>query len=413
MKKKSNTMSISSIINNPSFLKVRKHIIAIPISLIVISHPFIFFCLSCWLTYIGQKDYYNMERNIFKQLFTDQFSDLTSSAMISSPIQRLIMMLLNLLIFLFPNCQIFSLNIVMIILIIYRINSFLEIYSLNTIKDFETNENFIDSYKNYEFTKNDTFSLKSSLPSIQYKSKTSNNSNITEDENKNLKVKKVKTIVELKNSYNNKYITQKMLCSCLVVIAMDFIFLFCFCFPLSFGIVLLTKKNGFFYYLCLVNVNLSYELGEMFGSKQITKIFLFKDSPLSFSPIFIKKKRIGILFGTLSALISSFFLKIVFFNILCNIKINIFIYYIFIIFLIIAVCVGEFIKILLVRCGKSIEQIIVDSKKLDFDEDNKTYIHKKINNDNINNSISNISFITYIYQIAMGLPICFGFYMDN
>ena len=88
---------------------------------------------------------YVIETHIAKQLFTDQFSDSTSSTLISSPLQTYIILLLPLMMYSFPNSESFSCSIVAVLLIIYRLSSFISIYMLNNTKEFNVTKEMKDA----------------------------------------------------------------------------------------------------------------------------------------------------------------------------------------------------------------------------------------------------------------------------
>lgn len=259
------------------------------------------------MIYISHKEFFVIESQIMKQLFSDQFSDSTSATLISSPLQFYIVLLLPILTFFSKDGEILSTVMTVGILILYRLISFISIYKLNNVKDFDINGELMEAVNQNNIQK-----LKNPMPkpvsaenplsskkdeNIVNANQPEANPIITEGNSPT----SYSTLTAVKNSYNKQFVTNKMLNACLVVIALDFIFIFTFALPLCFGISLHHIGSGFTYISLVVIIAYSCDVGALFTGIRFGK------TPFG-SPITPSKTLEGLYGGILlSVVLSSLF----------------------------------------------------------------------------------------------------------
>ena len=138
--------------------------------------------------FICHKEYYLIEKQIIKKIFSEQFSNSTSLTLISSPIQTYLILILPIINFFLKNTEIFSVFFVILLLIMYRFYCFIQIYMLNNTKDFYVNKVFIEDKNeesnNQEKKKNfETFLNSNILSNKQTKNKNKKNNSIVKLKN--------------------------------------------------------------------------------------------------------------------------------------------------------------------------------------------------------------------------------------
>ena len=124
---------------------------------------------------------------------------------------------------------------------------------LNNIKDFEMDKQLLESTSGANVPKMKNPMPKGDNSESSLSRQKSNGGNIREQSNilsnknftsTNQPTQNNSTLTSLKNSFNKQYITNKMLSSCLIVIALDFIFIFTYALPLIQGELAPIYVNG-------------------------------------------------------------------------------------------------------------------------------------------------------------------------
>lgn len=316
--------------------RIKTAIVVLPILFSMFYYSFLYLILMLIVIYISHKEFYVIETHILKQLFTDQFSDSTSSTLISSPLQTYIILLLPLLIYTFPNSEPFSCAIVLFLLTLYRLSSFINIYMLNNTKDFEVTQEMKEAV-NPEGIK----SLKNPIQKTIEKNEDTT-SNPTKGPNGTTFSNS--TLTSMKNSFNKQYITEKMMNSCLVVIALDYVFIFTYAAPLCYGISLHHLGIGFTYVSLVVAIAYSCDVGGLFGGMRFGK------TPFGV-PITPTKTREGIYGGVVFAIFTSLIFRFVVVNMTKVSFFNDSVFILFVAFEIITAIFGDFFESFLKRCA--------------------------------------------------------------
>ena len=329
--------------------RIKTAIVVLPILFSMFYFSFLYLILMFIVIYVSHKEYYVIESNIMKNLFTDQFSDSTSSTLISSPLQTYIILLLPCLIYIFPNSESCSCTLILSLLIIYRLTSFISIYMLNNIKDFEMDKQLLESTSGANVPKMKNPMPKGDNSESSLSRQKSNGGNIREQSKTftptNQPTQHNSTLTSLKNSFNKQYITNKMLSSCLIVIALDFIFIFTYALPLCYGISLHHLNVGFTYVSFVVVIAYSCDIGALFTGISIGKTQFG-------APITPSKTWEGVYGGILTAFLCGTVYRLVVVH-MTNVKcFNNKTLVLFILLETISAILGDYFESFLKRCGE-------------------------------------------------------------
>lgn len=300
------------------------------------------------MIFISHKEFFVIESQIMKQLFSDQFSDSTSATLISSPLQFYIVLLLPVISFFSHDGEILSTSITIGVLIIYRLISFISVYKLNNVKDFDLNGELIEAVNQSNIQK-----LKNPMPkpeSAVYPSpKKQEESNANQSEANPITKEgnsptNYSTLTAVKNCYNKQYVTNKMLNACLVVISLDFIFIFTYALPLCFGISLHHIGSGFTYISLVVIIAYSCDVGGLFSGIKFGK------TPFG-SPITPSKTVEGLYGGIVLAVVLSFLFRLVVITMTKVPLMSLGTFIVFLILEIISSVLGDYFESFLKRCA--------------------------------------------------------------
>lgn len=315
--------------------RIKTALVVLPVLFAMFYYSFLYLILMFIVIYIAHKEYYVIETHIAKQLFTDQFSDSTSSTLISSPLQTYIILLLPLMMYSFPNSESFSCSIVAVLLIIYRLSSFISIYMLNNTKEFNVTKEMKDAVNDegVKKMKNPMPNVKKNLRATTISSSSSNSSTISQS-----------TLTSMKNSYNKQYITEKMLNACLIVIALDFIFIFTYAMPLCYGISLHHLNVGFTCISLVVVIAYSCDVGALFAGVKFGRTQFG-------GPITPSKTQEGIYGGVFLAVANSLIFRFIVLYMTRGPFLNDSVYIVFVAVEIVSAIFGDFFESFLKRCG--------------------------------------------------------------
>ena len=247
-----------------------------------------------------------------------------------------------------------------------NLNTFIKIQS--KIEKILNNNSLI-----YNYLKKDNDINKSTNNEINetLNSKDPNKDNNTNQEtnlqtlNNNIELNNLKknTITSLKNSYNKKYITEKMFYSCLIVISLDFIFIIFYALPLSYEISLIKTKVGFKLILLILLNFFCWKFDEVnkFNENKIkSKYYFINENNKNLNPFNYKKLKFfyySLILSLIISILFKFFMNNFSNNKFFNLK-----QYILIIFTIIIGCnLGIFFEFFLKKCGNIEENFINNS----------------------------------------------------
>jgi CDP-diglyceride synthetase len=357
--------------------RLKTAIIVLPILFTMFLYPFFYLILMILVIYFSHKEFYIISTHIVKNLFSDQFSDSTASTLLSSTLQTYIILLLPILNYKYKDSELFVTFFVLILLLLHRITSFINIYMLNNTKDFESQDNFqvekefkeainengIKKLKNpmpvqpniYEKMNKYTNIMKTNLEnnknlSLQMNQKETNfkiQSNALNENNQieeNSKFTRKSTITSFKNSHTKQYITEKMFNACLIIIELDFIFIFIYAIPLCYGISLHHLGVGFEYVSLTVMIAYTCDAGALFSGMKFGK----KNFG---APITPTKTIEGLYGGIVFALFSSIIFRFVMMSLLHKKFFDVKTYIIYLFLELFTSVFGDMFESFLKRCG--------------------------------------------------------------
>ena len=247
-----------------------------------------------------------------------------------------------------------------------NLNTFIKIHS--KIEKIILNNNNSLNFYNYikkenenKSTSNNENEINESLNS--YDSKYNNKETNLQTLNNNIEFNNLKknTITSLKNSYNKKYITEKMFYSCLIVISLDFIFIIFYALPLSYEISLIKTKIGFKLILLILLIFFCWKYDEITfnENKMKNKNYIYNDHQIlnPFNYTNLLNFYYSFILSFIISIIFKIYMKHFSNNQFFNLK-----EYILIIFSIIIGCnLGIFFEFFLRKCGNIEENFLNNS----------------------------------------------------
>lgn len=276
--------------------RVLTGLIALPILFSSLQFSLSYLILIIIVMYISYGEYYIIEQNLIKKIFSDQYSLSTSSTLLSSPIQKFIIFLIPVIAFLFKDSEIIAYYTSVVLMIIYRLLCLIKIYRINSNTEFDIQiEQLEESSK--EFKMKNPMNLK--YENENYNSSIKKNQTKKEDKTeKKINDKKDEANSNIKHIDKN-YITEKMMTSTLIVIAMDLVYISFYAYPITFGVSMHHIGLGYFYISYLIAVSYFIDTGALIVGVKFGK-HNFGD------PITPSKTWEGIYGGIIFGIMSSF-----------------------------------------------------------------------------------------------------------